>query len=422
MTSNGAVRTFRLPDAGEGLTEAEIITWRVGVGDTVAVNQPIVEIETAKAVIELPCPYAGIVTALLVSEGDIVKVGTEIISFDTTDAASPAPSVLVGSGPLPHRAARRTRNALTSSPSEEVRVRPLSSPPVRLLARQLGIDLATVQPSASDGRVRRHDLERVAATGAGSARETPKLASPQSQLGVDPPGSTRLPIRGVQRFMADAMVRSAFTAPHVTEWISVDVSEALAMLDRTRQLPAAAGHRLTPMLLVARALLRAVALHPQVNARWDGERGDILQYAEVNLGIAVATPRGLLVPNVPSAQSLSFFDLAGALTDLVAHARAGQARVDQLSNGTITITNIGVFGIDGGTPILNPGEAAILCMGQVRDQPWVVNGAVVARSIMQLTLSFDHRLIDGALGSAFLAEIASGLEAPRLLFDEGEQQ
>jgi pyruvate dehydrogenase E2 component (dihydrolipoamide acetyltransferase) len=214
------------------------------------------------------------------------------------------------------------------------------------------------------------------------------------------------------------MVRSAYTAPHVTEWVSVDVTDLLALMDRVRHAPQAEGHRLTPLVFVARSLLRAAGLHPEVNATWDGERGDIVQFADVNLGIAVATPRGLLVPNIRAAQHLEFFDLADALSRLVSRARAGEADLQELSNGTITITNIGVFGVDGGTPILNPGEAAILCMGQVREQPWVVDGVIVVRSIMLLTLSFDHRLIDGALGSQFLGAIAHGLEHPELLLPD----
>jgi pyruvate dehydrogenase E2 component (dihydrolipoamide acetyltransferase) len=415
MAHDGAVRHFRLPDVGEGLTEAEITTWRVKPGDAVTVNQPIVEIETAKAVVELPCPYAGTVVAIHVSEGQVVAVGADIISIDTGNGSGALPSVLVGYGPTPHRSGRRARRGV---PVEE-QVAPvpsgkvLASPPVRLLAKQLRVDLAKVVPTADDGRIRRRDVE------AAAQRPAP-AAAPQGtgRIIPDGPGVTRIPIRGVRRFMAEAMVRSAYTAPHVTEWVSVDVTDLLALMDRVRHAPQAEGHRLTPLVFVARSLLRAAGLHPEVNATWDGERGDIVQFADVNLGIAVATPRGLLVPNIRAAQHLEFFDLADALSRLVSRARAGEADLQELSNGTITITNIGVFGVDGGTPILNPGEAAILCMGQVREQPWVVDGVIVVRSIMLLTLSFDHRLIDGALGSQFLGAIAYGLEHPELLLPD----
>ncbi len=426
-------RAFLLPDIGEGLTEAEIMRWLVRVGDVVSVNQPIVEIETAKAMVELPSPYAGTVVSLQAAEGDVVAVGTAIFTIDTASSAgSTVPEagtqseptdtrVLVGAGPSAHRTTRRARRSLqeeaTALPTPSAQV--LASPPVRMLARQLGVDLHALKPSHADGVIRREEVVAAATPGvAPVVTVTPPMAPPPPPN--DPAGTIRTPIHGVQRAMADAMVRSAFTAPHVNEWVTVDVTELLHVIDRVRHLPQAKGVSITPLLFVARSLLRAIDLHPQVNASWDGARNQIAQFADVNLGIAAATKRGLIVPNIKAAQGLSLLDLAAALRDLVSRARAGQTTLAELSHGTITITNIGVFGVDGGTPIINPGEAAILCMGQVRDAPWVVAGQVLVRSVMTLTLSFDHRLIDGALGSRLLAEVGKGLEHPELLYTDAE--
>ena len=419
------VRGFRLPDIGEGLTEAEILRWLVHPGDEVLVNQPMVEIETAKAVVDLPSPYSGRVVALLVGENSVVDVGAEIITIDTSDAGSepipehpePATPVLVGAGPSAPRTARRERRSIVAADGTGAApTRTLAAPPVRALARQLGVDLRTVQPTRADGRLRRDDI--IAATGrpAAAASAVPALAPPPQ----DPPGTIRSPIHGIQRVMADAMVRSAFSAPHVTEWVSVDVTDLLRVIDRLRHEPGSKGYSITPLLFVARALMRAVRLHPQVNASWDAARNEIVQYADVNLGIAAATQRGLIVPNIKAAQRLGILDLAATLRNLVSRARSGQTTLAELTHGTITITNIGVFGVDGGTPILNPGEGAILCMGQVRDMPWVVDGEIVVRSIMVITLSFDHRLVDGALGSRVLSEVAKGLERPALLLTDAE--
>lgn len=419
------VRGFRLPDIGEGLTEAEILRWLVHPGEEVVVNQPVVEIETAKAVVELPSPYTGTVVALLANENSVVGVGAEIITFATNGAApdatvattETATPVLVGAGPSAHRTARRERRHVVSPEVTAAPVaRTLAAPPVRALAKHLGVDLRTVRPTRADGRVRRDDVIAAAGKTVAAAPVVPALVPPPQ----DPPGAVRVPIHGIQRVMADAMVRSAFTAPHVTEWVSVDVTDLLHVIDRLRHEPGSKGYSITPLLFVSRALMRAVSLYPQVNASWDAARNEIVQFAEVNLGIATATQRGLIVPNIKAAQRLGILDLAGALRSLVSRARSGACTLAELSHGTITITNIGVFGVDGGTPILNPGEGAILCMGQVRDMPWVVNREVVVRSVMVISLSFDHRLVDGALGSRVLGEVARGLEHPALLLTDAE--
>jgi 2-oxoisovalerate dehydrogenase E2 component (dihydrolipoyl transacylase) len=411
------LKEFRLPDVGEGLTEAEIVAWHVKPGDTVTDGQVIVEIETAKAVVELPCPFAGTVTKLLVDEGQTVDVGVPIIAVEvagsgpaapapTTDAPAAPPertAVLVGYGVKTAPTTRRQRRGVTEPPasaaaSEQISTaRTLAKPPVRKLAKDLGISLAGLTGSGPSGSITRDDVQRAAAG-----------STSRSDVSV----GSRVPIRGVRKHMAAAMVASAFTAPHVTEFLQVDVTETMAAVRRVRELPEFAGLRVSPLLFVARALLTAVARHPMINSSWDEAAQEILVHGQVNLGIAVAAERGLIVPNVKDAGSLTMPALAGALQALTETARAGKASPADLSGGTITITNVGVFGIDAGTPILTPGEAAILAFGQVRDAPWVVDGQLAVRKVCTLSLSFDHRILDGELGSAALRDVGSMLEDP----------
>ena len=465
------VKHFSLPDAGEGLTEAEIVSWKVKPGDTVGVNQTIVEVETAKSLVELPCPWAGVVTGLLVAEGETVAVGTPIIAVDVDPAPGapgPAPgapagadqvgpvgpgqveagehipppggavepgliggvapggrtAVLVGYGPRAAATRRRPRVGsahaapaappapasapapVTLPPAARVGAVPaqaLAKPPVRKLARDLGVDLSAVAATGPGGVVTRDDVEAaVAGTAPGRA----------GRGAVAGERETRIPVRGVRRLTAEAMVASAFSAPHVTEWLSVDVSRSLQLLRRLRGDAEFAEVKLSPLLLVARAVLLAVRRHPEINASWDGAAGEIVVKHYVNLGIAAATPRGLVVPNIKDADRLSLRELAGAMAELTATARAGRTQPAETSGGTITITNVGVFGVDAGTPILNPPEAAILAVGQIRRMPWVHKGRVRPRWVTQLALSFDHRLVDGDLGSRFLADVGALLEQP----------
>lgn len=477
-----AVKLFPLPDPGEGLVEADVVTWRVKVGDVVSVNDIVVEIETAKSLVELPIPWAGTVVELLVPEGATVEVGTPIVSVDvvgsdrtehpsapgangdsvpTGPGSSDDPGAervanLVGYGPSGGSTTRRRRSgapapgvpaAAETAPAEPVppaaavpvpsatdatpadasraevvapRVpgdarRPLAKPPVRKFAKDHGIDLSRVTPTGLDGIVTRADvqadLDAAAAGGstAGSARE----ASARSQGERE----TRIPIKGVRRATAAAMVDSAFTAPHVTEFVTVDVTRTLDLLDRLRADRAYSGVRLSPLLILSKVLLLAIRRNPGVNATWDEAAGEIVQKHYVNLGIAASTPRGLIVPNIKDADELSLLDLGRELETLVTTAREGRTPPADMAAGTITITNVGVFGVDNGTPIINPGEAAILCFGAIRKMPWVVtdeSGAdtIAVRQVTQLSLSFDHRLIDGDLGSRFLADIAALLEDP----------
>jgi pyruvate dehydrogenase E2 component (dihydrolipoamide acetyltransferase) len=500
-------KEFRLPDVGEGLTEADIVSWHVKPGDTVKVNQIIVEIETAKAVVELPSPYAGTVTALLADEGQTVDVGTPIISVDVPGPAGPgrdggtqegrgagasraggspaggygggsphagkarppgpagsapggqqsqepeqpgpvepgqpdggepaAPArqpVLVGYGVKPGATTRRPRKAPATRPASYPATpvvppgqqsrpagasRILAKPPVRKLARDLGVDLAALTGSGPEGSVTREDVQRAA--GDATVRSGyESLVSDDSRHAVataSPSGTEeRIPVRGVRKHTAAAMVASAFTAPHVTEFLQVDVTETMAAVRRTRELPEFAEVKVSPLVFVAKALLVAIGRHPMINSSWDEAAREIVVKHQVNLGIAVAAERGLLVPNVKDAQSLPLAGLARALDELAGTARAGKATPADLSGGTITITNVGVFGIDAGTPILTPGEAAILAFGQVRDAPWVHQGELAVRKVTTLSLSFDHRIVDGELGSAVLRDVGSMLEDPvRLL-------
>ncbi len=457
------VKTFLLPDVGEGLTEAEILSWHVKPGDAVTVNQIIVEIETAKAAVELPCPFAGTVAEVFVSEGEVVAVGSPILSIATGADAPTAPSsdpapaadsvptgekaqreaVLVGYGVKQTGTPQRRQRVLAHDPHGTTEpeagppgeaVKPvrhgglevgrqleavlskkspvLAKPPVRRLAKDLHVDLAGVDATGADGVITRADVERAARI-AGSAAPQGIAAVRPMVVVRDPQGrETRTPIKGVTKLMADAMVASAFTAPHVTEWVEVDVTRTLELVDRLKARPELEGVRVSPLLIVALGVIDAVRRHPGINATWDAEAGEIVTKHYVNLGIAAATPRGLVVPNVKDADALDLVGLARALHDLVETAKAGRTQPAEMSGGTITITNVGVFGVDGGTPIINPGESAILAMGRAVAKPWVVDGEVRVRQIMQLTLSFDHRLVDGALGSQVLASVARFLEDP----------
>jgi pyruvate dehydrogenase E2 component (dihydrolipoamide acetyltransferase) len=459
---------FRLPDLGEGLPEAELVQWLVAEGDTVALNQTIAEVETAKAVVELPSPHAGTVTKLHAAAGDVITVGSVLISFDTGEADAPAPAAaaphavgapeatapaqvsaepesaaetagtepnLVGYGAAPRngdRPKRRARTAgtravtsdtavLEAAPHDAIQLgdiaerpieRPRSTPPVRKLAKQLGVDLALVEATGATGIITRADVEAYAArvsTGVPTTATSPAFA-PRPEATAD--RVTRTPIRGVRRATAEAMVRSAFTAPHVTTFLTVDVtatSELLASLKADKSLQ---GHRIGILAVAAKAVCLALARHPGLNSRWDDDPGEIVEHHYVNLGIAAATGRGLVVPNIREAQDLTLVELADAIRGLAETARAGKTAPGDMRGGTFSITNVGVFGVDAGTPIINPGEAGILALGAVRRQPWEHRGEIALRDVMTLALSFDHRLVDGEQGSRFLAEVADILREP----------
>ena len=459
---------FNLPDVGEGLTEAEIVEWKVQVGDVIKVNDIIVDIETAKSIVELPSPYEGTIQALLVAAGQTVDVGTPIISILSADE-SPSPAdespsctdeslsaeesdssaqesdssakpeerqaVLVGYGPRAASLKRRARKGperVASVDTEKVaqrtpptppavRVAPvapaeppspktlraLAKPPVRKLAKDLGINLADV-PAVGE-IITRADIEAFANGAAPAGLDTPRSSATRPTAA----GDTRIPIKGVRKMVAEAMVSSAFTAPHVTEWVTLDVTKTMDLVRSLKKDKAFADVKVSPLLIVAKAVCLAMKRTPEINATWDEPAQEIVLKGSVNLGIAAATPRGLVVPNIVGANQMNLLDLATALGELTKTARDGKTQPAQMAGGSFTITNIGVFGIDAGTPILNPGEAGILAVGAINKRPWIdEDDQLVVRDVTTLALSFDHRLVDGEQGSKFLADVAAILRDP----------
>ncbi|WP_254812167.1 dihydrolipoamide acetyltransferase family protein [Streptomyces cavourensis] len=467
MTQTSArFREFKMPDVGEGLTEAEILKWFVQPGDTVTDGQVVCEVETAKAAVELPIPFDGVVHELRFGEGTTVDVGQVIITVDVapgSDEEAPAPApvqepveapapaapadapkgrtpVLVGYGVAESSTKRRPRKgaapeaaavaaavqaelnghgAPVAEPEAPV-ARPLAKPPVRKLAKDLGVDLASVVPTGKDGIITREDVHAAATAKADAPAPVTEPVTATAEPSAAPAPSTsaretRIPIKGVRKATAQAMVGSAFTAPHVTEFVTVDVTRTMKLVAELKEDKDMAGVRVNPLLIIAKALLVAIKRNPEVNAAWDEANQEIVRKHYVNLGIAAATPRGLIVPNIKDAHDKTLPQLAEALSELVATARDGKTSPAAMAGGTVTITNVGVFGVDTGTPILNQGESAILAVGAIKLQPWVHKGKVKPRQVTTLALSFDHRLVDGELGSKVLADVAAILEQPKRL-------
>lgn len=463
------VSKFYLPDVGEGLTEAEIVSWKVKPGDSVAINDVLVEIETAKSLVELPSPYEGQVGELLAKEGETVEVGTAIITIATAGHSmltSPTPtlaqaamanevfvtddseidgavdvkdegsgSVLVGYGVGGHAATRRRRGGNTPAPTPPaapavvtpvpqavapapVAKRPVSlpvteavpviaKPPIRKLAKDLDVNLAEVQATGLAGEVTRDDVIRHASQASVFRNiQTPEWPEEREE---------RIPVKGVRKAIATAMVQSAFTAPHVSVFVDVDATRTMEFVKRLKNSPDFAGVKVSPLLILAKAIIWAVRRNPTVNSTWTDK--EIIVHRYVNLGVAAATPRGLIVPNVKDAQEMSLLELAQSLEQLTLNARDGKTSPADMAGGTITVTNIGVFGMDTGTPILNPGEVGILALGTIKQKPWVVDGEVRPRFVTTLGASFDHRVVDGDVASRFLADVASVVEEPALLLD-----
>ncbi len=446
---------FLLPDVGEGLVEAEIVSWKVAVGDVVTLNQPLVEIETAKAVVELPSPYAGTVTTLHGAVGDVIEVGHPLVDFDGGESggptvpaaapatpapapkAAPAPTaeaaetertpVLVGYGVSPDQARRHRHHAATPAapaaapaPVASGLLVPRTTPPVRLYARQHGVDLRTLTGTGRDGIITRADVERALAAPVPS----PAPATPAAPLGPTRfagheiagwdagPREERLAVRGVARAMAEAMTTSAFSAPHAAAWVRVDATKTMELVASLRQRPAFAPLRISPLLIVALALCDGARHFPGINSSFDAAAGEVIVRRQVNLGIAVASPRGLLVPNIKGADRMGPSELAAALTGTIERARTAASTPDEMLHTTLTITNVGPFHVDGAVPILPPGTGAIVAVGQIARRPWVVGDTVVPRETVDLSMAFDHRQIDGALASAFLAHVGQFLEDP----------
>ncbi|WP_138275982.1 dihydrolipoamide acetyltransferase family protein [Rhodoluna limnophila] len=456
---------FNLPDVGEGLTEAEIVSWKVKPGDTVAVNQVIVEIETAKSLVELPCPFAGVVAELFAAEGDTVEVGKPIISATVADGAvgtvstntSAIPIVdaaaavaaheviadaaaavakeekqpnLVGYGASGHAASRRRGpvvpaaasvaaasaslplipnpdTALINVAAITAEDKVIAKPPIRKLAKDLGVDITSVTPTGFAGEVTREDV----LGGAQQASVFRNLSTPEAPSARE----ERIPVKGVRKAIANAMVSSAFTAPHVSIFVDVDATRTMEYVKRLKASTDFAGVKVTPLLIMAKAMIWAVRRNPMVNSTWTDE--EIIVHNFVNFGIAAATPRGLIVPNIKDADKMSMLELAKAIENLAAVAREGKTTPADMKDGTITITNIGVFGVDTGTPILNPGEVGIVALGSIRPKPWVVNNEIQVRQVTTIGATFDHRVVDGDVASRFVQDVASVIEEPALLLD-----
>ena len=467
-----SAQIFKLPDVGEGLTEAEITSWKVAEGDAVELNQVVLEIETAKSLVELPCPFEGTLTRQLVSEGETVSVGTPVYEVsgegDDDAPAGQAPQEgaprlkagessdeamkpLVGTGPKAESSGRRRRRAPQGerpapvqdivntaacppagdgpeSPSDaDLGGRPLAKPPVRKAAKDAGVDLAEVAASGQHGEVTRKDLEEHLAgrgaqgagpgTGAGPGSASASGASGQGAQPAVARGfsgeTERIQVKGVRKMTAQAMVSSAFSAPHVSIFKEIDASATMELVQKLKQRKDYEGVRVSPLLIVAKAVIYAIERNRSVNAAWTDE--EILVKHFVNLGIAAATPRGLVVPNIKNAHALSLRELAVAIGDLTATARDGKTQPAEMQNGTFTITNVGSLGVDTGTPIINPGEVGILAFGSIRKKPWVVEDEIVPRWVTTVGGSFDHRLVDGDLAARFVSDVASVLEDPMVL-------
>jgi len=444
---------FPLPDVGEGLTEAEIVSWKVKPGDSVTINQVLVEIETAKSLVELPSPFAGTVTELLAAEGDTVEVGSPIIRVDSAGgapaaAASPVPTeaaavvadtaasvapdeggevsgaVLVGYGSKGgHAVTRRRRPGAVPTAQAEADAAAaarragslpaastgpvIAKPPIRKLAKDLDVDLATVTATGAIGDITRDDVIRQAQqVSVFRNLQTPEWPEDREE---------RIPVKGVRKAIASAMVQSAFTAPHVSVFSDINATRTMEFVKRLKASPDFAGVRVSPLLVMAKAVIWAVRRNPTVNSSWTDK--EIVIHHYVNLGIAAATPRGLIVPNIKDAQNLSLLELAQALEQLTITARDGKTQPAEMAKGTVTITNLGSYGMDTGTPILNPGEVGIVALGAIKLKPWVVDGEVRPAYVTTVGASFDHRVVDGDVASRFTADIASVLEEPALLLD-----
>ena len=456
---------FLLPDVGEGLVEAEIVTWKVNVGDTVVLNQPLVDIETAKATVELPSPYEGTVVALHGNVGDVMEVHKPLITFNvggapsapaTTVAApvegaasvgegreavlvgygvanedgvatrkhrrqgahAPAPSAPVTPPPPPPS----TPSVAANSPSA---LAPRSTPPVRLYAKQHGVDLSTLAGTGRDGLITRVDVERALsgapASSAPAIRASAPITGPLSPshfVGRDieswstGPKEERIPVKGVLRAMSEAMVQSAFSAPHAAVWVRLDATKTVELLASLKQQASLNDIRLSPLSIVALALCDAARHYPGINSSFDSNTSEVVVRRSVNLGIAADTPRGLIVPNIKGADEMGLVEMTRALNVLVEKARNGTTTPNEMIGTTLTITNVGPFGVDAAMPILPPGTGAILAIGQIAKAPWVVNDEVVVRHAVEIAMAFDHRQIDGALASRVLGHVAAFLADP----------
>jgi 2-oxoisovalerate dehydrogenase E2 component (dihydrolipoyl transacylase) len=388
---------FRLPDLGEGLTEAEVLEWRVAAGDTVAVDQIVVDVETAKAAVEVPIPVAGTVVELYAQAGSVVAVGAPLVAVESPGAEREGSgNVLIGygtGGAHAQRSRRRRPTVSTVAPR-------VISPVVRRLAKSHGIDVAALTPSGRGGIVLRRDVEAAIAARP-STVDTPSVE-----------GETRIPLRGVRRAVADKLVRSRTEIPDATTWVDVDATALVAL---RRDLNQAATAPIGLLALLARICVAGLQRFPQLNAYVDTAREEIVRLPHIHLGFAAQTDRGLVVPVVHDAHRLTLAELSERLRERTEAARAGTLAPRHLTGGTFTLNNYGVFGVDGSTPIINHPEAALLGVGRVMERPWVVDGQLAVRSVAQLSLAFDHRVCDGGVAGGFLRFVADCVERPQRL-------
>lgn len=449
---------FLVPDVGEGLVEAEIVEWKVKVGDVVTLNQPLVDIETAKATVELPSPYAGTVVQLHGEVGDVMAVQTPLITFDisgASDAREPVvaatttgetpdeprrEAVLVGYGVANEDApVTRTRRrgapastplaasspATSSGPAPSAALSPRSTPPVRLYAKQHGVELSGLTGSGRDGLITRDDVDQALRPARDAQTPSPRVKAaptgpltPSRFVGRDleswdtGPKEEHIAVKGVLRSMAEAMVQSAFSAPHAAAWLRVDATKTMELLGALKQHPNMANVRLSPLTILALAVCDAARHFPGINSSFDAASNEVIVRRSVNLGIAADTSRGLIVPNIKGADQLDLVAMAGALSTLVEKARNGTTAPGEMIGTTLTITNVGPFGVDGAMAILPPSTGAIIAVGQIAKAPWVVDDEVVVRHVVEISMTFDHRQIDGALASAVLAHIGRFLTDP----------
>ena len=405
-----AAREFLLPDLGEGLEDAEVVTWRVKEGDRVELNQILVEVNTAKALVEIPSPWVGVVEKLYSAEGDVVKVGQPLVSIevegepDTKEEKKPRrQALLVGYG-APEE--EDTAGAPAGRPAvarQAARRGPVpASPPVRRMAKELGVDLVSVSGTGPGGRVTREDVTRASEVGR-PAGEPPAATAA---------GDRRVPVRGVRRLVAEKMARSAREIPHVTTFLTVDASHLEAFRGEVER---GVGSRVTALPILVRAFVEIATQFGALNASFDAEASEIVLHGDIHVGIATDTDNGLVVPVVRDADRLGILDIAGEIARLAQAARSGRVAPHEISGSTVTVTNVGTFGAEFGTPIVNHPEAAILAVGAMEPRALVVDDRVEARQAMTLSLTFDHRVLDGAEAGRGLRDLGALLESPFML-------
>jgi 2-oxoisovalerate dehydrogenase E2 component (dihydrolipoyl transacylase) len=417
------VRDFLLPDLGEGLEDAEVVTWHVAPGDHVGQNQTLVEVNTAKALVEIPSPWPGVVETLHAAEGELVNVGAPLVSIRVEGAAAESDpkvetaasedeakpkrqAVLVGYGVEEEEPSVRPPAPGERRGAREGRAPVAASPPVRRLAKEMGIELGSVEATGPGGRVTREDVLRAAQTTTGPT-ETSELAESGEAA-----GGRRVPVRGIRRLIAEKLTRSIRDIPQVTTFLTVDATELMALRE---EIASESGERVTPLPIVVRALVEVCKAHPKLNSSFDADASEIVLHDRYRVGIATDTDKGLLVPVVHDANQYGVVELSREIARLVETARSGKASPEDMTGGTVTVTNVGTFGAEFGTPIINPPEAAILALGVIEPRALVVDGVVQARPACTLSLAFDHRVMDGAEAGRGLKELGDFLEDPTRL-------